>query len=91
MGEDHVDGPEVDGSITFRILDEIAGDFTQAKWWLWWKTGKCGSLISKFAAALATATLATAARNCNSTVPTTLPEKRATKKEKDEEAFVKYK
>ena len=32
--------------ITLRILDGIAWDFTQAKWWRWWKTVKCGGLIS---------------------------------------------
>ena len=36
----------VDGPITLRILDGIAWDFTQAKWWKWSKTEKCGGLIS---------------------------------------------
>ena len=31
MGEDQLDGLKLDGPITFRILDGIAWDFTQAK------------------------------------------------------------
>ena len=46
MGEDRLDDLEVDGPITLRILDGIAWDYTQAKWWMWWKTVKCGGLIS---------------------------------------------
>ena len=30
---------------TLRILNGITWDFTQAKWWMWWKTVKCGGLI----------------------------------------------
>ena len=37
---------ELDGQITLRILDGIIWDFTQAKWWRWWKTVTCGGLIS---------------------------------------------
>ena len=46
MGEDQLDDLELDGPITLRILDGIAWDFTQAKWWMWWNTVKCGGLIS---------------------------------------------
>ena len=46
MGEDQLDNLELDGPITLRILDGIAWDFTQAKWWMWWKTVKCGGLMS---------------------------------------------
>ena len=45
MGEDQSDDREVDGPITLRILDGIAWDFAQAKWWRWWKTVRCGGLI----------------------------------------------
>ena len=31
--------------LLFRILDEIAWDLIHTKWWGWWKTVKCGSLI----------------------------------------------
>ena len=46
MGEDQLDDLELDGPITLRILDGTAWDFTQAKWWRWWKTVRCGGLIS---------------------------------------------
>ena len=46
MGEDQLDDLELDGPITLRILDGIAWDFAQAKWWRWWKTVKCGGLLS---------------------------------------------
>ena len=44
MGEDQLNDLELDGPITLRILDGIAWDFAQAKWW---KTVKCGGLISR--------------------------------------------
>ena len=46
MGEDQLDDLELDGPITLRILDGTAWDFTQAKWWRWWKTMRCGFLNS---------------------------------------------
>ena len=46
MGEDQSDNLEPDGAITLRTLDGIASGFTQAKWWMWWKTVRCGGLIS---------------------------------------------
>ena len=49
MGEDQMDDLELDEPIsrTLKILDEIVWDFTQAQWWMWWKTVKCGRLILK--------------------------------------------
>ena len=41
MEKDLLDDLELDGPITLRILNGIAWDFTQAKWWVWWKTVKC--------------------------------------------------
>ena len=38
-GEDQLNKLELDGPITIRILDGIVGDFTRAKWWMWWNTG----------------------------------------------------
>ena len=46
MGENQLDDLELDGSITLRMLDGIAWNFTQAKWWMQCKTVKCGGLIS---------------------------------------------
>ena len=46
MEVDHLDDLEPDGPITLRILDGIAWGFTQAKWWMWWKTVRCGGSIS---------------------------------------------
>ena len=46
MREDQLDDLKLDGPITFRILDGIAWQFPQAKWWMRWKTVKCGGLIS---------------------------------------------
>ena len=46
MGEDQLDDLELGGPITFRILSGIVWDFTQTKWWKWWKTVKCCGLIS---------------------------------------------
>ena len=46
MGEDQLNDLELEGLITLRILNGIAWDSTQAKWWMWWKTVKCGGLIS---------------------------------------------
>ena len=46
MGEDQLDDLELDRPITLRILDGIAWDFAQTKWWRWWKTVRCGGLIS---------------------------------------------
>ena len=37
---------QLDDLITLRIFDGIVWNFTQAKWWMWWKTVKCGGLIS---------------------------------------------
>ena len=48
MGEEQSDDLELDGPITLRILDEIAWDFAQAKWWRWWKTVRCGGLILSY-------------------------------------------
>ena len=48
MGEDQLDDLELDGPITLKILDGTARDFAQAKWWRWWKTVRCGGLISSF-------------------------------------------
>ena len=48
MGEDQLDGIELDGPITLRILNGTALDFTQAKWWRWWKTVRCGGSISSY-------------------------------------------
>ena len=48
MGEDQSDDLELDGPITLRILDGIAWDFTQAKWWRWWKTVRCGGSILSY-------------------------------------------
>ena len=48
MGEDQSDDQELDGPITLRILDGIAWDFAQAKWWRWWKTVRCGGLILSY-------------------------------------------
>ena len=48
MGEDQSDDLELDGPITLRILDGIAWDFAQAKWWKWWKTVKCGGSILSY-------------------------------------------
>ena len=45
MEEDQLDDLELEVPITLKILDGIASDFTQAKWWRWWKTVKCGGLI----------------------------------------------
>ena len=36
-----------DGPIALKILDGTAWEFTQAKWWRWWKTEWCGGLFSK--------------------------------------------
>ena len=53
MGKDQLNDLELDGPIALRIVDGIAWDFTQAKWWTWWKTMKCGGLIlSCYSAAL---------------------------------------
>ena len=38
----------IDGPITLRILDGIAWDFAQAKWWRWWKTVRCGGSILSY-------------------------------------------
>ena len=48
MGEDQSDDLELDGPITLRILDGIAWDFAQAKWWKWWKTLRCGGSILSY-------------------------------------------
>ena len=48
MGEDQSDDLELDGPITMRILDGIAWDFAQAKWWRWWKTVRCGDSILSY-------------------------------------------
>ena len=48
MVEEQSDDLELDGPITLRILDGIAWDFAQAKWWRWWKTVRCGSLILSY-------------------------------------------
>ena len=48
MGEDQLDELKLDESIALRILDGVAWDFPQAKWWMWWKTVKCGGLISSY-------------------------------------------
>ena len=52
MGEDQLEDLELDGPITLRIVDGIARDFTQAKWWMWWKTVKWYGLISSCNAVL---------------------------------------
>ena len=46
MGKDQSDDLELDLTVTLRIWDGIAWGFTQAKRWMWWKTVKCGGLIS---------------------------------------------
>ena len=46
MGKDQLDDLKLDEPIIMRILDGIAWNFTQAKWWRWRKTVKCGGLIS---------------------------------------------
>ena len=46
MREDQLDDLELDGPLTLRILGGTAWDFTQAKWWRWWNTVRCGGLIS---------------------------------------------
>ena len=46
IGENQLNDLELDGPITLRILDGIARDFIEGKWWMWWKTVKCGDLIS---------------------------------------------
>ena len=48
MGEDQSDDLELDGPIKLRILDGIAWDFAQVKWWRWWKTVRCGGLILSY-------------------------------------------
>ena len=47
-GRRPVDDLELDGPITLRILDGIAWDFAQAKWWRWWKTVRCGGSILSY-------------------------------------------
>ena len=69
MGEDQLDDLELDGPITLRILDGIAWDFAQAKWW-----GGDGRPWGVAAQSWATA-------------PATLTEKRAMKKEEEEEDY----
>ena len=44
-GRRPVGWPRTRQTITWRILDKIAWVFTQAKWWMWWKTMRCGGLI----------------------------------------------
>ena len=34
--------------VILRILDGIAWDFAQAKWWRWWKTVRCGCSILSY-------------------------------------------
>ena len=46
MGEDQLNDLELEEPITLRVLDGIAWNFTQTKWWTWWKTVKCGGLSS---------------------------------------------
>ena len=46
MGEDQLDDLEPDALVTLKNLDEIAQNFTKAKWWMWWMIVKCGGLIS---------------------------------------------
>ena len=41
-----LDDLDLDWPITLRILDGIAWDFTQAKWWMWLMTLKSGCVIS---------------------------------------------
>ena len=48
MGEDQSDDRELDRPIILRILDGIAWDFAQAKWWRWWKTMRCGGSILSY-------------------------------------------
>ena len=54
VGKEQLDDLELDGPITLRILDGITRDFTQAKWWRWWKTVKCSGLILTVAPATLT-------------------------------------